>query len=139
MANSLWLTILPSVLSGLLGVIISTYYYRRNEKRKLKQDTLRKLLAYRHVGVPGSTEMARESFFAALNDVFAVFHDSREVIQALQTLHAELKRPERLRDHLIRLFKRIFKDLSIDLEGVNDSFFLHPFVDGPGLAGSPAA
>lgn len=137
--NPLSVTLLASLLSGLVGVMISTYYYRRYERRRLKLDTFRKLLAYRHALVPGSSQNTQESFFSALNEVFVVFHDSLAVIRALLTLHSELNRPERLQDNVLTLFKAIGKDLGISQEAINDSFFLNPFVPGPAVAKKPEA
>ena len=129
----LWLTVVSSLLSGLVGVFVSAYYYRRYERRKLKLDTLRRLLAYRHATVVGSSQTVQEHFFAALNEVFVIFHDSPNVIRALQSLHADLVRPERLQDNVVTLFKVICSDLKISHAAVNDSFFLRPFVPGPGI------
>lgn len=39
----IWVVFFSSLLSGLVGVIISTYYYLRYEKRKIKLETLRRL------------------------------------------------------------------------------------------------
>jgi hypothetical protein len=133
----LGVTLLASLLSGLIGVLVSGFYYRRFEKRKLKLDTFRRLFAYRHAGVPGSSQSTQESFFSTLNEVFVVFHDAPEVIQALQTLHAELQRPERMQDNLVTLFKAMCRHLNIPLSAINDSFFLHPFIPGPGVARKP--
>lgn len=129
-SNPIWLVILAALLSGLIGVVISTCHYRRFERRKLKLDTSRRLLAYRHAGVPGSSLTTQGHFFAALNEVFVVFHDTLDVVRVLQMLHVELRRPERLQDNLVSLFKAICGNLHISLEAVNDSFFLHPFVPG---------
>jgi len=48
-------TIIASLLSGLIGVGVSSYFYSRLERRKTKMDTARKLFGGR------STRPARDS------------------------------------------------------------------------------
>jgi len=132
-SNPIWLTVLAALLSGLIGVVISTWHYRRFERRRLKLDTFRRLLAYRHAVVPASSSTTQEHFFSTLNEVFVVFHDAPLVVRALQTLHADLQLSNRLQDNLVSLFKAICNDLHISIKAINDSFFLYPFVPGAAI------
>ena len=80
----LWV-IISSLLSGLIGVILSLWYYRRYENRKQKLDTFRRLLGNRFAiaiteGQESNSEHSREVFFAALNEIVVVFHDSAAVL-----------------------------------------------------------
>jgi len=43
-----WAMILSSLLSGIVGVVISTVYYRRHEAKKIKLDTLTRVIANRY-------------------------------------------------------------------------------------------
>ena len=72
-------TIVASLLSGLLGVFASAWFFARFEKRKLKMDTARRLLGHRF-------DITGEQFSAAMNEVFIVFADSPKVINAMQAL-----------------------------------------------------
>ena len=130
MTESIWATVASILLSGVIGVIISIAYYRRYEKRKSKLDTLKRLLANRFALTPNSTSASRDRFFEALNEVVVVFHDSQPVMSALEQIHSDLPRPDRLQDNVVSLFKAMFKHLDIKYE-LNESFFLHPFTPGP--------
>ena len=128
-----WVTIVASLLSGLFGAILSSYLYLRYEKRKQKFDTFRRLLGNRWAittGQRSNFENFRGEFFAALNEVFAVFHDSGPVRDALEKYH-----DNKSLDNLIRLFKAICKDLKISYE-FNDSFFEKPFTPDPSFTGN---
>ena len=130
MTESIWATVAPILLSGVIGVIISIAYYRRYEKRKSKLDTLKRLLANRFALTPNSTSASRDRFFEALNEVVVVFHDSQPVMSALERIHSDLPRPDRLQNNVVSLFKAMFKHLDIKYE-LNESFFLNPFIPGP--------
>jgi len=64
-----WMVILiSSLLSGLLGVGISTWYHQRNEIRRTKLQVLQQLLGNRH-------DIMGQLFTEALNQVFVIFYD----------------------------------------------------------------
>ena len=121
-----WVTIIASLLSGLIGVIVSSYFYRRYEKRKQKLDTLRRLLGNRWAiteGQESNYEHFRGEFIAALNEVFVVFHDSAPVRDAVNKYHESTSE-----DNLLRLFKAICKNLNLKVPyEFNDSIFSKPF------------
>jgi hypothetical protein len=130
----LWALILTSLLSGLIGALISTYYYLRYEKRKLKLDTLRRLAGNRFaITVEGTTEEPRNEFFAVLNEAFVVFYDAPKVLNALEQLYADRNRPERTHDNLVKIFKAMTEHLKISHKSLTDSFFLTPFIPGQAL------
>jgi hypothetical protein len=122
------ITIMYSVVSGLLGVIISTWYYHRYETKKVKLDTLRRLVAYRYCLTNAGAIDAEKEFFGALNEAFVVFNKNRSVLKALQTMHGNLGQPAKLVDDLLILLKAMYKDLGIAYSEINDSFMTKPFV-----------
>ena len=77
-----------------------------------------------------TTERSREEFFSALNEAFVVFHDAPNVLDALETLHAEQSQPDRTHDNMVKLFKAITEHLRISRKSLTDSFFLRPFTPG---------
>lgn len=127
------ITILSSLISGLIGVSISTFYYRRHEKRKQKFEVLRKIVGTRFALTQNTTNEAKVAFFSALNEVVILFYDNPHVITALHNMHKELNVPNRLHDNLVSLFKAICKDLNISDAGLNDEFFLRPFTPTSGF------
>jgi len=136
--DQIWVIFLSSLLSGLVGVLISTYYYLRYERRKLKLDTLRRLAGARFaLTVEATTERLKEEFFSALNEAFVVFHDAPKVLDALETLHAERNQPDRTHDNMVKLFKAMTNHLRISHSALTDSFFLKPFIPGASIRVSP--
>ena len=126
-------TIISSLLSGIIGVGISTWYYRRHEKRKQQFEVLRKLVGTRFALTEKATSEAKVQFFSALNEVVVLYHDNPDVIKALHNLHRELKVPDRLHDNLVSLFKEMCKVLNLKDNGLNDEFFLRPFSSNTGF------
>ena len=75
MESVLWI-IIASLLSGLIGVLVSLWAYRKYEIRQRKFDTLRRLAGSRYAMDPTLTskyEVPRAEFLAALNESFIVF------------------------------------------------------------------
>ena len=122
------ITIASSVTSGLLGVIISTVYYRLYENRKIKFDILRKLVGYRFYLTANSIDSINNEIYVALNEVVVVFHNNKSVIIAIKKMHEQLQIPNRLVDNFISLIKEISKVLHVNFNELNDSFLETPFV-----------
>lgn len=114
---------ISSILSGILGVVISTYYHNRMEKRKWKIHILEQLLGNRY-------DIQGEKFTEAMNSVFVVFHDSKEVLLALKEFHQitlGARTENEANQKLLDLFKAMCKNLNIDTQPLTDNFFLQPF------------
>lgn len=127
------ITIISSLLSGIMGVGVSTWYYRRHEKRKQQFEVLRKIVGTRFALTENTTPEAKVQFFSALNEVVILYHENQDVIKALHNLHRELKVPNRLHDNLVSLFKEMCKVLDMKESGLNDEFFLRPFSPATGF------
>lgn len=122
-----WVTIIASLLSGLVGVIVSSHFYRKYENRKQKLGTLRKLVGNRFAiseGQESKFGSSREEFFAGLNEVFVIFHDSANVLSALEKYHESMSL-----DNQLRLVKAMCRNLKFSYK-FNDSFYLKPFTPG---------
>ena len=113
-----------SLLSGLLGVIVSTWYYRRNEIRQAKFRIVQQLLGNRF-------DIRGLAFTEALNAVFVVFHDSQEVLLALKAFHETIiggkAQPDLANQKLMELFKAVCEDIRISPGPLTDNFFLQAF------------
>lgn len=120
-------TIAASLLSGIIGVTISSIFFSRLEKRKLKAETARKLFGSRH-------EITGKDFQEAINEVMIVFSDSNEVIDSMENLWEVIETPVSARsetaadDALISLMKAICKDLGIKYKKLSDAYYLRFFV-----------
>ena len=113
--------VLSSLLSGIIGVIISTIYYRFHEAKKIKIDTLTKVIANRY-------DLHGDNFSRALNEIFIIFRKSRPVMEALSEFHKRTITPNvNNEDAPLHLIKKMCDDVSVSYDGFNDSFFLRPF------------
>lgn len=101
--------ILSSLLSGLIGVLVSTFFYHRYERRKIKFDTAKRLFANRH-------SIKGDGFSNAMNEVIIVFADAPKVIKAMEDLYNSLQTSGKqlAEDKLVTLLKEICRDLNID-------------------------
>lgn len=122
-SGELFAVLLSSLISGILGVGISTWYHRRAEKRMRKFRSLETLLGNRH-------DIVGDKFTEALNSVFVVYYDSPSVIKALKEFCEHTLNPIRGRDlanqKLLDLFKAMCEDLGVQIRPLTDSFFLQP-------------
>jgi len=118
------LTIITSVISGIIGVIISTVFYVRHERRKDKLETLRRFMGNRY-------DLVGDEFSRALNEIFVMFKGSPKVMQALSAYHEKVTGQQGSEDELIKLFKTMCDDVSVSYGEFNDSFFLRPFNTRP--------
>ncbi|MFX2317584.1 DUF6680 family protein, partial [Acinetobacter baumannii] len=83
-SNMVLVTIITSLLSGIIGSILSLCYMNRMEKRKLKVELTQKLLGNRHF-------ITGENFSNAMNQIIAVFHDNPNVLIKLKVFYDYLK------------------------------------------------
>lgn len=122
MNNSMLLVIISSLISGLLGVVISSLFYQKLEKKKLKIETAKKLIGNRN-------HITGVNFSQALNETIIVFADNKEVIQALNNLSESLRHPNKpmSNERLLSLFKAVCNDINHFPKNINDTTFLNAF------------
>ena len=119
-------TVVASLLSGLVGVFVSSSFYQRLERRKMKMETARKLFGSKH-------NMSRNEFQEAMNEVMVVFSDSHPVIAAMDGLWTTLeipvdkRAPSAAQDKLIKFMKTICDDIGIRYGDLPDAYFLRVF------------
>lgn len=114
--------IVASLLSGLIGIFVSSWFYSNLEKRKLKIDTVKRLLGYRY-------HLKGEGFTRALNETIIVFADNEKVVKAVDDLLVTVTTPGKpnLDDKMVTLFKAVCKDVKSLPEDINDTIFLNAF------------
>lgn len=120
MESSIWVVIAASLLSGVLGALLSIIVYGRREKRRFKVDTLKRFAANRY-------DLKGDEFSRALNEIYVVFNQNRDVMNALQELHERTTAKRPSEDALVRLYKAMCTDVGVAFGDFNDSFFLTPF------------
>ena len=116
--------IISSLLSGIIGVIISIIYHRRYEIYRAKLETLKNLVGYRN-------DVKGAEFSKALNEILIVFQDSKEVLEMLENFREKLisnqDNNDLVNSYLLKLVKTMCKNLKVDISKVNDDNFLQAF------------
>jgi hypothetical protein len=121
--SAIIVTIMSSLISGFLGVLISTYVYVRRDVKMFKMQTLKKFASNRY-------DIKGDKFTEALNEIIVVFNDSPKVMDELDKFHKEVTSrsgTDIANDRLVRLYKTMCKVVGVNYSGFNDSFFLTPF------------
>ncbi len=118
-AETIVITVLASLLSGLIGSAATIFFMGRLETRKLKIDTLRRLLGNRD-------ELTGAAFCSAANEVLVVFRDSPRVLSALRDLHrvAATHGKPNIEDALVVLLKEAAAACGLSPNEVPDTAFL---------------
>ncbi len=122
MNTSVMIVVLSSLISGLVGVIVSTIFYQRMEKKKLRIDTAKKLIGNRH-------DLTGQDFTQALNEALIVFSDNKIILQALNELFKNARMPGKpdINETLLTLFKAVCSDVKLFPKKINDTVFLTAF------------
>ncbi len=124
--SSIIVTIVASLLSGVIGVAVSFVFYTRLERKKLKIDTARKMFGNRY-------DISGTGFKEALNETMIVFSDSQDVIDNIETFFKVVETPKASRpidaadQAMIKLMKAICNDLNIKYKNLPESYFLKFF------------
>lgn len=115
-------------LAGVVSVVISGWLYTRHERRSVKLETLRRLIATRSALVPqaGRNEELLGEFFRALNEVF-VLYESRRVRDALDRLHAAIASNAKKDEELRGLFAELCREVGITPGEFATRVFMKPF------------
>ena len=119
----IWITVVTSLMSGLIGALIAQLAISRRELRRFQVDTLKRFAANRY-------DLKGEEFTRALNEIFIVFNEVSDVMKCLSEFHKVIvsRQPDAIaNDALIKLFKAMCRGTSINYEQFNDAFFLTPF------------
>ena len=123
-------TVLLSLLSGLVGVVLATYLnshlFQKHHRLSMKRDVLVRFVGNRHL-FNHTLRIDNNEPFVSLNQTFVVFEDSPVVISALKELHGALG-TDRVDDKMISLIKAMADASGIRNNNLNDSFLLTPFI-----------
>lgn len=115
-------TIISSLISGLIGVAVSTWYFYKLERHKLKLDLARRLLGNRF-------SISGDAFSCAMNEVIAVFADSENVLNKMGRLYESLQAYGKPNAEvaLIDFLKSVCKESGLTQAILNDAYFLKTF------------
>lgn len=116
------MTIISSLISGLVGVGVSTWYFYKLERHKLKLDLARRLLGNRF-------NVSGDAFSCAMNEVIAVFADSEDVLSKMARLYDALQTHGKPNADgaLIDFLKSVCMASGLTQATLNDTYLLKTF------------
>lgn len=115
-------TIISSLISGIVGVGMSTWYFYKLERHKLKLDLARRLLGNRF-------SVSGDAFSCAMNEVIAVFADSEDVLSKMARLYdaLQLHGKPNADGALIDFLKSVCTASGLTQATLNDTYLLKTF------------
>lgn len=116
------MTIISSLISGVIGVMVSMWYFYKLERHKLKLDLARRLLGNRF-------SISGDEFSRAMNEVIGVFADSPAVLTKLERMYEAIQaigKPN-AEAALIDFLKVVCKASGLSQIVLNDAFLLKAF------------
>ena len=115
-------TFISSLISGILGAALSTWYFYKLERHKLKLDLARRILGNRF-------SISGDAFSCAMNEVLAVFADSDPVLQRMGELWGALQAHGKPNAEvaLIDFLKEVCKASGLTQKTLNDAYLLKTF------------
>jgi hypothetical protein len=115
-------TIISSLISGLVGVGVSAWFFYRIERHKQKLDLTRRLLGYRF-------SISGENFSCAINEVIAVFADAPEVLKKMEALYVAIQTPGKpnVDGALVDFLKEVCKSSGLTQATLNDGYLIKTF------------
>ncbi len=116
------ITIVSSLLSGIIGASLSVWLFYKLERHKLKLDLARRLLGNRF-------SITGDAFSCAMNEVIAVYADSDEVLSKMGRLYEALQTPGKPNADgiLIDFLKAVCKASGLTQVTLNDGYFIKTF------------
>jgi hypothetical protein len=120
--EAILVTVLSSLISGILGVVVSTWYFYKLERHKLKLDLARRLLGNRF-------SLSGDEFSRAMNEVIGVFADSPGVLAKLGRMYEAVRVPGKPNAEaaLIDFLKSVCKASGLTQAVLNDDYLLKTF------------
>ncbi len=121
-ADAIFVTIISSLLSGLVGIAVSAWFFYRLERHKMKLDLARRLLGHRF-------SIKGDSFSTAMNEVFVVFADAEDVPRKMERLYEALRTPGKPNAEGVftDFLKAVCKDAGLTQATLNDAYFIKTF------------
>lgn len=117
MINLLYVLI-SALVSGIGATIISNYYYNNMLKKKERRELLAKFFEYKN-GLNSSDLNEKAKFTNALNKVFVVFYDNKDVIDCMNNLYiSAIQKDPKIDDCLVNLILTMTKDRYVDMGSV---------------------
>lgn len=122
--DSTSLIIFSSLISGMLGVLITNYFFLRQEKRKLKKDILIKLVGSKY-------DTSHDNFHQAINSIIVVYNEDKEVMQNLKNFmeaveSTTVNKNSHLSQKLLDLIISMNKNLGMKTKNIPENYLMRP-------------
>lgn len=117
------LIVISSLLSGILGVIISAFYYSKKEKKNIQVNLVTELFGNRN-------KLTSDIFNNALNKVPVVFCESSVIIEEYIKLHDYLlkeHKPKDINNQLFLFLNLLVKHTKLSKNGFSDEIILRVY------------
>lgn len=120
--EAILITLVSSLISGLIGVTIAAWFFYRIERYKLKLDLARRLFGCRH-------SIVGDGFSTAMNEVFVIFAGEEEVIQNMGHLYSVIETPGKPNLEVVfsDFLKSVAKSAGLGKSKLNDAYFIKTF------------
>lgn len=120
--EAILVTILSSLISGLIGVAVASWFFYRIERYKVKLDLARRLFGYRH-------SIVGDEFSTAMNEVFVVFAGEEDVIQNMGRLYTAIETPGKPNLEIVfgEFLKSVAKSAGLGKAKLNDAYLIKTF------------
>lgn len=121
------ITLVSSIISGILATAITLYINYKMEQRKIKRDLVDDIFGYRYQLSVGGQNSDKSGLNRALNRIPIVFCKDEKVLSAYDKFFEICNAPEALvssqekDDVLVTLYKEICKAAKIEVKDWNDS------------------
>lgn len=126
-------TIISSIISGILATGVTLYVSYKNEQLRIKKDLVDDIFGYRYQ-ISGNYNGDKSGICRALNRVPIVFNAHLEVLKAYDNLHnvssmslEPRAKSEKMDDALVTLYKEMCKASKIEVKEWNDSRIKNTF------------
>ena len=120
--ESIYITIISSLLSGIVATFITVIYYKRQERRQRKLDLLASIVRNINAITRPIDENRKTQLAGFLNEAFIVFNENSEILRQLENLKENVTN-----EKLIKVVKLMCQDLKIDYTNLTDEFISKPF------------
>lgn len=120
--ESIYITIISSLLSGIVATFITVIYYKRQERRQRKLDLLASIMRNINAITRPIDENRKTQLAGFLNEAFIVFNENSEILRQLENSKENVTN-----EKLIKVVKLMCQDLKIDYTNLTDEFISKPF------------
>ncbi len=120
---SISVTVIASMLSGIVSTFLTVWYYKKQEIRRRKLDLLSVILQHINCLTPSSDNIERKEVLAGcLNEAFVIFNSNKEITNLLEDMKISVTEVK-----LAKVIKLMCIELKLNCAKLSDEFITKPF------------